>query len=43
MPAAAIFGADLDPKILEIDKSYYASEVRWFKTEQEALDWLRNL
>jgi hypothetical protein len=42
MPTAAIFGAEIDPKILEIDRSYYANEVRWFKTEQEALEWLRN-
>jgi hypothetical protein len=41
MPTAAIFGADIDPAILEIPDSYYAKDVRWFKTEQEALAWLR--
>jgi len=42
MPTAAIFGAPLDPAILAIDKSYYANEVQLFKTEEEALAWLRN-
>jgi hypothetical protein len=42
MPTAAIFGADLDPAILEIPESYYEREVRYFKTEAEALAWLRN-
>jgi hypothetical protein len=42
MPIAAIFGAPLDPGILAIDKSYYANEVQLFKTEEEALAWLRN-
>ncbi len=42
MPVSAIFGAPIDPKILAIDKSYYANEVRCFKTEEEALAWLRN-
>lgn len=42
MPIAAIFGADIDPSILEIPESYYAHEVRYFKTEAEALDWLHN-
>jgi cytochrome P450 len=42
MPIAAIFGAPLDPAILEIDKSYYANEVQLFPTEEEALAWLRN-
>jgi len=41
MPTAAIFGADLDPAILEISESYYTREVRYFKTEEEALTWLR--
>jgi len=41
MPVAAIFGAPIDPKILVIDKSYYANEVRLFQTEDEALTWLR--
>jgi hypothetical protein len=42
MPIAAIFGAPLDPKILEVPDSYYTHAVRYFKNEQEALDWLRN-
>jgi hypothetical protein len=42
MPVAAVFGARLDPTVLEIDKSYYANEVRLFDTEEAALDWLRN-
>jgi len=41
MPTAAIFGAELDPAILEITESYYTREVRYFKTEEEALIWLR--
>jgi hypothetical protein len=42
MPVTAIFGADIDPAILEIPESYYAHEVRYFKTEAEALTWLHN-
>jgi cytochrome P450 len=42
MPTAAVFGAPIDPNILVIDKSYYANEVKYFKTEAEALAWLRN-
>jgi hypothetical protein len=42
MPVAAVFGAALDPAVLEIDKSYYANEVRLFASEEEALAWLRN-
>jgi hypothetical protein len=42
MPVSAIFGAPIDPKILDIDKSYYANEVRFFESEHEALIWLRN-
>ncbi len=42
MPVAAIFGAQLPPDILDIDKSYYAHDVRLFDTEADALDWLRN-
>jgi hypothetical protein len=42
MPTAAIFGADLDPEILEVPDSYYTHEVRYFETEAEALEWLRN-
>ncbi len=41
MPATAIFGAELDPGILEIPDSYYTREVRYFKSEAEALAWLR--
>lgn len=42
MPVTAIFGAEIDPSILEIPASYYAHEVRYFKTEAEALNWLHN-
>jgi hypothetical protein len=42
MPITAIFGAELDPKILEFPDSYYLREVRYFSTEAEALTWLRN-
>ena len=42
MPTAAIFGAPIDPKILEVPDSYYTHDVRFFKTEDEALTWLRN-
>jgi hypothetical protein len=42
MPVAAIFGAPIDPAILVIDQSYYACDVRFFQTEEEALAWLRN-
>ncbi len=42
MPVAAIFGAALDPSVLDIDLSYYANEVRAFASEDEALAWLRN-
>jgi hypothetical protein len=41
MPAAAIFGAPLDPSILNLPNSYYTHPVRYFATEQEALAWLR--
>ncbi len=41
MPTAAIFGAELDPGILEISESYYTHKVQFFKTEAEALAWLR--
>lgn len=41
MPTTAIFGADIDPAILEIPDSYYVKEVRFFKSEEEALTWLR--
>jgi hypothetical protein len=42
MPLTAIFGAELDPAILEIPESYYTHEVRYFETEADALAWLRN-
>jgi hypothetical protein len=42
MPVTATFGADIDPSILEIPESYYARDVRYFKTEAEALDLLHN-
>lgn len=42
MPVAAIFGAKIDQAILQIDKSYYAHEVQYFESEDEALKWLRN-
>jgi hypothetical protein len=41
MPTAAIFGATIDPGILEIPEMYYAHDVRAFQTEDEALAWLR--
>ena len=42
MPVTAIFGGNLDPSILVIPESYYAHEVRYFKTEAEALNWLHS-
>jgi hypothetical protein len=42
MPTTAIFGAKIDPRILDIPESYYVREVRYFETEEEALTWLRN-
>jgi hypothetical protein len=42
MPTAAIFGAKIDPQILEIPESYYTHDVRYFESEEEALTWLRN-
>jgi hypothetical protein len=42
MPTAAIFGAKIDPAILEIPESYYTREVQYFDSEEEALNWLRN-
>jgi len=42
MPVAAIFGAPIDPSVLTLPKSYYEHPVRWFETEAEALNWLRN-
>ena len=42
MPTAAIFGAHLDPSVLEVSDSYYTHDVQYFETEDEALAWLRN-
>ncbi len=42
MPTAAIFGAAIDPAILETPDSYITHEVCYFETEEEALNWLRN-
>lgn len=42
MPTTAIFGADIDPEGLVISESYYTHEVQYFKSEEEALQWLRN-
>ena len=43
MPTTAIFGAPIDPKILEVPESYYyyTHDVRFFTTEAEAIEWLR--
>jgi hypothetical protein len=41
MPTAALFGAPIGQEVLEISKSYYEKEVRYFDTEAEALAWLR--
>ncbi len=42
MPTAAIFGAPVGQEVLELSKSYYEKEVRYFESEAEALAWLRN-
>ena len=42
MPTSAIFGADIDPSALDTPESYYTHDVKYFKTEEEALTWLRN-
>ncbi len=42
MPIAAVFGADLAQDIFDVPDSYYNHPVKIFKTEAEALDWLRN-
>jgi hypothetical protein len=42
MPTTAIFGTKLDAKALEIPESYYTHEVKFFDTEEDALQWLRN-
>jgi len=41
MPTTAIFGADIDPCILEVPESYYTRQVQCFSSEEEALAWLR--
>ena len=41
MPTAAIFGAPIGQEVLELSKSYYEKEVRYFDSEAEALAWLR--
>ena len=41
MPTTAIFGAEIDPAVLELPDSYYTREVRYFESEEEALSWLR--
>ena len=42
MPTAAIFGAPIDPSILDVSGSYYTHDVQYFETEEEALQWLRD-
>ena len=42
MPVTAVVGPALPAGTLEIDRSYYAHDVRWFEAEEEALTWLRN-
>jgi len=42
MPTTAIFGAAIDPESLDIPESYYTHTVKYFKSEEEALNWLRN-
>jgi hypothetical protein len=42
MPTSAIFGAGITDSDIEAPESYVTSEVRCFKTEKEALTWLRN-
>lgn len=41
MPTAAIFGVPIGQEVLELSKSYYEKEVRYFESEAEALAWLR--
>jgi hypothetical protein len=41
MPTAAIFGAPIGQEVLEISKSYYEKEVRYFENEAGAMAWLR--
>ncbi len=42
MPTAAIFGAAIDPAILQTPENYVTHEVCYFENEEEALTWLRN-
>ena len=42
MPTAAIFGAPIDPSILDVSDSYYTHDVQYFETEEEALQWLES-
>ena len=45
MPITAIFGSELDLTTLELPESYFsyfAHEVKWFESEDEALKWLHN-
>jgi uncharacterized protein (DUF3820 family) len=45
MPVTAIFGAKIDPSILELPESYFsnfAHEVQLFESEEEAMKWLHN-
>ena len=42
MPTAAIFGAKIDPEAVKIPESYYTHDVKIFKTEKQALAWLRD-
>ncbi len=41
MPTSGVFGAPIGQEVLELSKSYYEKEVRFFETESEALGWLR--
>ncbi len=42
MPTSAVFGAPVGQQVLELSKSYYEKEVRYFENESEAIDWLRD-
>ena len=42
MPVSAVFGSELSQEIFDIPESYYTKAVKYFKTESEALEWLRN-
>jgi hypothetical protein len=41
MPTAAIFGAPIGQAVLELSKSYYEKEVRYFESEAEAFNWIK--